>query len=88
MITYLILYPISYLLTKFIGIFPDSTGFSSSFHNAFIYAGGKLNAFDYMVSLSDLKICLVILVSAEILIWKWETIKWVISHLPFIGGRG
>jgi len=71
-----------------IGLFPVSAGFPPEAHAAVQYIGGYFGMFDPLIPLSTLLTCITLIFTVEIGIYGFRTLKWVISHLPFIGGRG
>jgi len=71
-----------------IGLFPVGTCFPTEVHSAFTTLGSYVGIIDVFVSLDTLLWCLTFVFSVEIIIFGFKTIKWVISHIPFIGGKG
>jgi len=87
MITF-ILKKLYYFLAFIIGLFPTGKGFSTEVHNAFITLGGYMHTLDAMIPFETLFICLGLVFTVEIALFGFKTVKWLISHIPFIGGRG
>lgn len=75
-------------LQYIIDLFPSSTGFPSSFHTAVISLGGYLHILDPLVPINIMLTCLTLIFSVEVGIFGFKTLRWLISHIPFIGGRG
>jgi len=71
-----------------IDLFPVGTGFPSSFHTAVQSLGGYLHILDPLVPISILLTCLTLIFTVEIAIFGFKTLKWVLSHIPFLGGKG
>jgi len=71
-----------------IGIFPTGTGFPTEVHTAFSTLGSYLGVLDVFVPLSLLTLCLSIVFGVEIALFAFKTLKWIISHIPWIGGKG
>jgi len=71
-----------------INMFPPSTGFPSEILPAAQTIGEYFGMFSPLISISTLLSCLTLVFSVEIAIFGFRTLKWVISHLPFIGGKG
>ena len=44
--------------------------------------------FTGLLPYGTLTIVMGIVIVVEIIIWGWKTIKWIISHIPYIGGHG
>jgi len=87
MITF-ILNVIFNFLQFIINLFPTGTGFPTAFHTAATTAGGYLKMIDGLVPLSTLKTVLLLVFSVEIIIFTFKTLKWLMSHIPYIGGKG
>jgi hypothetical protein len=75
-------------LSFLINLLPTGTVFPSSVHTAFSTLGGYFGIMDSFISLSVLYWCLITIFGVEVAIFGFKTIKWVISHLPWIGGKG
>lgn len=67
---------------------PNSTGFNSEIHTAFSTLGGYVGMLDVILPMTTLAACIGLVFSVEIGIFGFKTIKWVMSHVPFIGGKG
>lgn len=76
------------ILNWFITLFPVSTGFSTDIHTAFSTFGGYVGMFTGILPYSIIAAAIGIIFAVEIAIFLFKTTKWVISHLPAIGGRG
>jgi len=79
---------ITYFLSLLVAVFPESTGLPSELTAATNYLGGYLNLLDPIVPIDTLGTTLGILVLIELAIFGFKTAKWIISHLPMVGGRG
>jgi len=77
-----------YILHWLIALLPVSGGFPTEAHTALISLGGYLGIFSPLVPLTTLLTTLTLIFSIEIGIFGFKTIKWIISHIPFVGGRG
>ena len=71
-----------------IGIFPSGEGFPSTWHTAIQSLGGYLHILDPLVPISILLTCITLVFGVEISIFGFKTLKWIMSHIPFFGGRG
>lgn len=76
-----------YILSVLVGNFPASTGFPSQVSTAFSWLGNYLSILSPIVPITTLGITVGIVVGLELLIFGFKTFKWVISHIPFVGGR-
>ncbi len=75
-------------LAFLINLFPEGTGFPAEVHEAFSTLGGYFGIMDVFVPLDIVLWCLITIFSAEIAIFGFKTMKWVISHIPLLGGKG
>lgn len=74
-------------LSYLISLFPTGTGFPSSFHTAVTALGGYLHILDPLVPISILLTCLTLIFTVEIAIFGFKTLRWILSHIPAIGGN-
>lgn len=79
---------IFFFLQFLINIFPAGTGFPAEVHSAFVTLGGYMHTLDSFIPFETLLWCLTLIFGVEIAIFGFKTTKWVISHIPFIGGKG
>jgi len=75
-------------ISSLIGFFPAGTGFPDTVHTAMTSLGGYLHILDPLVPISTLLTCLTLIFSVEIALFGFKTVKCIISHIPWIGGRG
>lgn len=71
-----------------IDLFPNSTGFDSSVHTAFSSLGGYLEIWKPILPMSTVLFMLGIIILVELSIFGFKTFKWIISHIPYVGGKG
>jgi len=76
------------MLSVIIPIFPLSTGFSSDVHDAFVFFGSKATILDPIFPFATMGSVIGLVIGVELLIFGFKGIKWIISHIPWIGGRG
>lgn len=76
------------ILSLIVAILPTSTGFPAELSSAFVTMGGYVQILDTILPVSTLATVLGILISVDLAIFGFKTFKWLISHLPFVGGRG
>jgi len=88
MIADLFLNVIYWFVSGIIGWFGNSTGFPPGAFSAVSTMGGYLDTLSPIVPVGTLLITVTLASSIEIGIWFFKTFKWIISHLPFIGGKG
>jgi len=77
-----------YLITKFLSWFPAGAPLPSVFHTAGSSFGAYLSGINDLLPLDALFYCVVFVFTFEILIFGFMVLRWVVSFLPFIGGRG
>jgi len=71
-----------------VGIFPLSEGFPQEAHTAMVSLAGYFGMFDALIPMGTLLTCLTLIFTIEIAVFGFRSLKWLLSHLPFIGGRG
>jgi len=76
------------VLSWIIGLFPDSVGFPEEAHTAMTSLGGYLGIWSPILPIDTLLTVVTLTLSVEIGIFGFKTLKWIISHLPWVGGRG
>jgi len=77
-----------FVLNLIVGIFPTSSGFPAEVETAFQVLGSYLAAVNDFLPLDTILSALLLLFSVEIAIFGFKTIKWLISHIPWVGGKG
>lgn len=77
-----------WLVSSIVGFFPASQGFGTATYQAAVTAGGYTGIFTPLVDFTVLASCVAIVFSVELSVFGFKTLKWVVSHVPFIGGRG
>jgi len=82
------LYFSAFLLNTVLSIFPDSTGLPTGFTSSLSYIAGYVGILDPLVPLSTLATCFAIVLTYELSIFAFRGFRWIISHIPFVGGRG
>jgi len=75
-------------LAFLIGLFPSGSGFPTEVHSAFSTLGGYVGLIDVLVPVQTMLWCLLFIFGVEITLFVFKTLKWLISHIPFIGGKG
>lgn len=75
-------------LSMLIGFFPASQGFPVEVIQSAELIGSKIGIFEPVMPIATLSLVLGVLFSAQLGMWSWKTFKWVISHIPYFGGRG
>lgn len=83
-----VLQAVQSFLAFLIGLFPSGSGFPTEVHSAFSTLGGYVGLIDAFIPVQTMLWCLTLIFGVEIAIFGFKTLKWIISHIPFIGGRG
>jgi len=88
MITDTFLIILNYILDLFVQLFPVGNGFPEAVHNGAVTIGGYARTLDPVLPFDTLATVIVLLITVEIVVFSFRGFKWLVSHLPFIGGRG
>lgn len=75
-------------LNAIIGILPSGGTLPTEIHDAFTFLGGYVGLIDVFIPLTIMKWCLIFVFGIEIALFGFKSIKWIISHIPLIGGKG
>lgn len=79
---------VTYLLSLVVGLFPTSTGFSSGFSTAASQMSGYVGLINTLLPVDTLAIAISTLVTVQLSVFGFKSFKWLLSHLPIVGGRG
>jgi len=88
MITTAFLSIVAYFFELIISVFPQGTGFPAQVHTASQQIGGYVGILDPIFPIDTLYQIIILVIVIEIAILGFKSLKWVISHIPFVGGRG
>jgi len=88
MILDLLLYFALIILDWITGLFPSSVGFGTDFHDAMALIGGYMDIFTPLIPVDTMVAMITIVMGVEIGIFGFKTVKWIVSHIPWIGGKG
>lgn len=80
--------PLFLLLTFLINFFPSGSTLPSGFHTAVTALGGYLHILDPLVPISTLLTCVSLIFAVEISLFGFKFLRWVLGHIPQIGGNG
>jgi hypothetical protein len=78
----------TFVLQLITSILPTSSGFPVEVQDAFNTMGGYVMILDSILPIGTLATVLGILIATDLIIFGFKTFKWVISHIPAVGGRG
>ncbi len=81
-------YVSAFLLQMATNLLPSSNGFPQELIDAFTTMGSYAGLLNTLLPLETLAIALGILISIDLAIFGFKSFKWIVSHLPFVGGRG
>jgi len=79
---------IAYLLNLLLSLFPDATGLPVGFTTALDYFAGYVGILDPIVPLDTLATTFALIITYEVSIFAFRGFRWLISHIPFVGGKG
>lgn len=88
MITDVFLKIVHFLLQLISQLFPSGIGFPEAVHTAAETIGGYARTLDPVLPFDTLYTVLVLTITVEIAVFTFRGFRWMISHLPLIGGRG
>jgi len=77
-----------YIITALVAVLPSSSGFPADVQSAFTTMAGYVQILNTLLPLSTLATVLALLISVDLAIFGFKSLKWLISHIPFVGGRG
>jgi Mg2+/citrate symporter len=77
-----------WFLGVIINLLPNSSGFPPQVIAGATMIGGYTQIFSPLVDFGTLATVVGLAFSVEIGIFGFKTLKWVLSHIPFIGGHG
>lgn len=77
-----------YLLSLLTLPFPSSGGFSQETLDAFVTYGTYVTFVDSLVPMSILASSIALISTFELSVFAFKGLRWIVSHLPFVGGRG
>lgn len=75
------------IINGIIGFFPTGPGFNVEVHDAVTSLGGYLQILDPLIPIATLLTVVSLVFTVEIALFGFRTLKWVISHIPFVGGK-
>jgi len=76
------------VVSAILSIFPSSSGFPPDLLAAAAFLGEKAAELNVILPLDTMAVCLSIIFGVEISIFGFKTVKWLIAHLPYVGGKG
>jgi hypothetical protein len=87
MITTAILNLAYLIVSGIVALFPTSTGFPDAVASAISSVTGYMYVFSPIIPFSTLLTVLQFVVAFEIIVFGFRSAKWIIGHLPWIGGK-
>jgi len=88
MITNFLLQSAYWVLEKIASWFSLSTGYPAIVGTSMTQLGGYYQSWNGILPITTLNVLLLLSIALRIVIWQWKNIKWLMSHIPFIGGHG
>jgi len=75
------------IVTSILNILPLSDGFPSEVDSAFAYIGSYMSIFDVIVPIETIGTIVVLVIYFELALFAFKALKWIVSYLPFVGGK-
>jgi len=79
---------LNYILTTLVSVLPSGSGFPEEVHSSATLLGGYARTLDPLLPFDTLFTIITLVVIVEIALLTFRTFKWLLSHVPFIGGNG
>jgi len=76
-----------WFLSTIIGFIPASTGFPDVVYTSASTIGGYVGLLDPILPMGTLAAVITLIVSVEVGVFAFKTLRWVLGHIPFIGGN-
>lgn len=76
-----------WFLTTVIGLLPSSNGFPTVVMTSAHTIGGYFGMLSPILPMGTLATVIALVFSVEIAIFGFKTLRWLIGHIPFIGGN-
>lgn len=76
------------IITIIASVLPTSSGFPTEVSSAVVTMGQYARVLDLLLPVSTLAQIIALVLSVEVGIFAFKSFRWLISHIPFIGGRG
>ena len=80
-------YVATFILTMITAVLPTGTGFPPEVQSAFTQMGGYVGMLNTLLPLSTLATVVAIVFATDLIIFGFKTFRWLISHVPFVGGH-
>lgn len=88
MITTAFISILNFFLGTIVYVFPVGSGFPQIVHDSASLVGGYVGILDPIFPIDTLYQIILLLIGIEVAIFSFKTLKWLLSHIPFVGGRG
>lgn len=76
------------MIDYIIGLLPNAIPFPEVVGTAFSTFGGYLSLISPIVPISTMATILGLVITIELTLFAFRTVKWIASFIPVIGGRG
>lgn len=77
-----------FFISFFINLLPNGVAFPSEVHESALLLGGYNDLFSPIIPFTTLATVVPIALSIRFGYWIFRSIKWIISHIPLVGGKG
>jgi uncharacterized membrane protein len=71
-----------------LGLFPSAATFPQAAHDAATYLGGYFGVLDPIAPIATMITLVALVITIELFFFLFRTVRWLISHIPSIGGKG
>lgn len=88
MITTLFISLGAWIISTVVFLLPSGGGFPTEVGTAINYFAGYVGIVDPLLPIDTLHTIILLVVGLEIAILSFRMAKWLLSHIPFVGGRG
>jgi hypothetical protein len=78
----------SFIANTLLVPFPTSSGFPTEVNDAIAFIGSYAGILDPIVPIQTLATVVGLVVTFELAVFAFKGLRWLVSHVPFVGGRG
>jgi hypothetical protein len=76
------------LIGVLLAVLPSSNGFPQEVTDAANYIGSYMGIFDVIVPMSTIADIVTLVIIFELALFSFKAVRWIVSYMPLIGGRG
>lgn len=79
---------LDYVFSLMLSVFPESGGFPQEVHESAVLLGGYARTLDPIIPFDTLAQIIGLTIIVELAILAFKTFKWLLGHVPLVGGKG